>query len=226
MAKLHTTNHNIKQLKYISNKLYLFHNINHYETMTYNNITLDKLARIEIHYSFLRDEEIKKLSQELKQIEWQQNHIKIFGKKIPEPRLTYLMTNEGVCYNYSNSILKPKPWQTESEQLKNKLYQKFNLKFNSALFNKYKNGEQYMGWHQDNEKSLGTNPIIASYSLGATRRFLFRNIIDKSIKKEVILEHNSLLIMKGDIQHRWQHALPKSKKVINERINITFRKVI
>lgn len=194
--------------------------------MTYKILELDEFSQIEIHNSFLNAYDLKNLSIELQKIDWQQNRIKIFGKEIPEPRLSYLMTDEGIIYNYSNSKLKTSKWQGESKKLKEILNNRFDTEFNSALFNKYASGEQYMGWHQDNEKSLGKNPVIASYSLGASRRFLIRSIMDKSIKKEVILEHNSLLIMKGEIQHRWQHALPKSKKVKEERINITFRKVI
>jgi alkylated DNA repair dioxygenase AlkB len=100
------------------------------------------------------------------------------------------------------------------------------VKFTSCLLNYYRDGKDSNGWHSDDEKELGKNPVIASVSLGAPRMFHFRNKKDKTLKHKLPLEHGSLLLMQGTTQHYWQHQLPKTAKNVGGRINLTFRVII
>jgi alkylated DNA repair dioxygenase AlkB len=95
--------------------------------------------------------------------------------------------------------------------------------FNSVLLNFYRNGRDAMGWHSDDEPELGMNPVIASVNLGATRRFMLRYKTDHQFKYELELQHGSLLIMRGALQHFWQHQVPKTNRPLPSRINLTFR---
>ena len=107
---------------------------------------------------------------------------------------------------------------------KNKIEKHENISFNSVLLNRYRNGNDSISWHTDAERELGIRPIIASVSFGATRTFQLRHINTKE-KLEIELTHGSLLIMQGELQHFWQHQIPKTKKVLGERINLTFRTI-
>lgn len=158
-----------------------------------------------------------------KNIQWTQDIIKMYGKEIHCPRYSAWYGDEGKNYSYSGIKLSPNPWNEGLIDLKQKINQVAQTEFNSVLLNWYRDGEDYMGWHSDNEKELGTNPIIASLNFGATRRFLFRNKNNKTQKIEFHLKNGSLLIMKGAIQHFWEHAAPKERAVKKSRINLTFR---
>jgi len=100
-----------------------------------------------------------------------------------------------------------------------------NTTFNSALLNLYRDGCDHLSWHCDNERELGSSPVIASVSFGATRDFIIRRIDDHSKKLSIPLAHGSVLVMKGDMQRYWEHSVPKRKKVSKARINVTFRKI-
>ena len=100
------------------------------------------------------------------------------------------------------------------------------VEFNSCLLNLYENGNQGMGWHSDSEKELGKNTVIASVSFGANREFRFRHKQDKNLKTSVVLESGSLLIMKGETQQNWLHQIPKSSKIFEPRVNLTFRTIL
>ena len=154
---------------------------------------------------------------------WQQDDIKIFGKIYPQPRLTALFATNEKSYKYSNITMIPKQFTSELLQIKTDIEEMSQHEFTTVLLNLYRNGNDSNGWHADNEKALGTNPVIASMSFGATRAFHFkhRSIIEEKYKLD--LEHGSLLIMKGEMQHFWLHQIPKTKKHIKERINLTFR---
>ena len=156
---------------------------------------------------------------------WQQQSVKIFGKWIPEPRLTCFYGDAGKCYSYSGLRLEPLAWTPALLQLKNLSESYSGTLFNVALLNYYRDGKDSMGWHRDNEPELGTEPIIASFSLGAARKFSLRNFADKSVKQSIILEPGSLLVMRGKSQSCWEHCVPKTSKA-EERINITFRRII
>ena len=165
---------------------------------------------------------------EFKNIKWKHNQIKIFGKQLFEPRFSAWYGDEDATYSYSGLKLQPNSWNEKLLFIKNEI-EKLSVfdetKLNSVLMNWYRDGQDAMGWHSDNEKELGKNPSIASLNLGATRRFLFRNIKNKEEKIEFSLTNGSLLIMAGEIQHFWQHAIPKETKIKNHRINLTFRTI-
>ncbi len=162
-------------------------------------------------------------------INWTHNQIKIFGKQLFEPRFSAWYGDENAAYSYSGLKLKPNTWNEKLLFIKNeieKLMEIENVKFNSVLLNWYRDGQDSMGWHSDNEKELGQNPVIGSVNLGATRRFILRQIDttkDKKDKVEFPLTNGSVLIMAGEIQHFWQHSVPKETKVKENRINLTFR---
>lgn len=156
-------------------------------------------------------------------IPWQQDDIRIFGKTHPQPRLTALFGNEGKSYSYSNIKMQPHPWNPLLKRIKSKVESVTNSNFTSVLLNLYRDGKDSNGWHADNEKELGLNPIISSVSFGEARVFqLKHNTISKS-KLNIVLEHGSLLLMKGTTQHFWKHQIPKTSKKIDSRINLTFR---
>ena len=157
------------------------------------------------------------------EIPWQQDEITVYGKKHPQPRLTALFGNEGKSYSYSNIKMQPHPWNLLLQKLKSKIESVCDINFTTVLLNQYRDGKDSNGWHADNEKELGINPIIASISLGAERNFQLKHNTDKNQKKSIILEHGSLLLMKGTTQHFWKHQIPKTVKLIGPRINLTFR---
>ena len=128
-------------------------------------------------------------------------------------------------YKYSGRQLSPTPWNVLLGELKNKLNNTFSLKINSVLLNWYRDGNDSMGWHTDDEKELGSHPVIVSLNLGTSRRFLLRKNSNQKEKIEFQLHQGSLLIMQGATQHFWQHSVPKEKSVKRDRINLTFREI-
>ena len=158
-----------------------------------------------------------------KEIEWQQDNIKIFGKIYPQPRLTALYANNNKTYSYSNIKMKPITFTPTLFDIKSKIEKRINSQFTSCLLNLYRNGQDSNGWHADNEKELGLNPVIASLSLGAERVFHMKHRNDKKEKLKINLTNGSLLVMRGKTQHHWLHQIPKTRKKVEERINLTFR---
>ncbi len=156
-------------------------------------------------------------------IPWQQDDIKVFGKVYPQPRLTAFYGNGEKSYSYSNITMKPKLFTKELLEIKQEIEAIDCVAFNSCLLNLYRNGKDSNGWHADDEKELGQNPIIASLSLGQERPFHLRYKRNTKVKHKIVLGHGSLLLMKGSTQHHWQHQIPKTAKPITERINLTFR---
>jgi alkylated DNA repair dioxygenase AlkB len=157
-----------------------------------------------------------------KNISWEHDKALIRGKSIVTKRQVAWYGDAGFAYTYSGHTHHSLCWTDQLLKLKNKVEDQCNETFNSCLLNYYENGETGMSWHSDSEKALGKNTVIASLSLGAERKFVFRH---KESKKKVnlLLEHGSLLVMKGATQSHWQHALPKTKSVRYPRINLTFR---
>tara|TARA_Y100000588_G_C14195698_1_gene900077 strand:+ start:494 stop:1078 length:585 start_codon:yes stop_codon:yes gene_type:complete len=183
-------------------------------------------AELEYFPNFLNKEKADLLLQKLlKEVPWQQQNIKLFGKEIPQPRLTAFYAEQGISYTYSGLQLKPNSFSTEFWELKQKTQELSGFDFNTCLANLYRHGNDSMGWHADDEKVLGKNPVIASISLGGIRRFQFKHKTNKDLKESIELQHGSLLIMKGSMQHFWKHQLPKTKKEVAPRINLTFRKI-
>ncbi|MGS2727178.1 alpha-ketoglutarate-dependent dioxygenase AlkB family protein [Psychroserpens sp. BH13MA-6] len=158
-------------------------------------------------------------------IKWQQDTITVFGKTYEQPRLTALYANNNKPYAYSNIQLKPHDFTAELRQIKKNVEDESQHSFTSVLLNLYRHGNDSNGWHADNEKELGENPMIASVSFGATRRFHFKHRHLKNERYKMDLQHGSLLIMKGEMQHYWLHQISKTQKDIGERINLTFRTI-
>lgn len=156
-------------------------------------------------------------------IPWQQDEIRVFGKVHQQPRLTALYGNKDKTYSYSNIKMSPNPWIPILEKIKLEIEKVCPTEFTTVLLNYYRDGKDSNGWHADDEKELGINPIIASMSFGATRSFQLKHNSNTGIKKNILLEHGSLLIMKGTTQHYWKHQIPKTAKLIGPRINLTFR---
>jgi alkylated DNA repair dioxygenase AlkB len=160
----------------------------------------------------------------LEEIEFSQNKITMYGKEHLVPRLEAWFGESG--YSYTGVNLKPQKSPDWLTSIQNKISKITSTKFNSVLINKYRSGSDYVSWHQDNEKELGVNPIIASLSFGGTRKFKLRHMRDKDLKVDIMLEHGDLLIMGPTIQTNWQHELPKSKVYNDTRFNLTFRYLV
>jgi len=159
----------------------------------------------------------------LSQLEWQIEYYKMFGKIIASPRKIAWYGDTGLHYRYSGLDHQALPWTQELLDIKNKLEIKLNQHFNSVLANLYRDGQDSMGWHADNEPELGPYPVIASLSLGATRTFSLRNFEKPRQSLKIPLKHGSLILMDGCTQQDWQHAILKTTKCLEPRINLTFR---
>lgn len=155
---------------------------------------------------------------------WEQESIKLFGKQLMVPRLMNWYGVNGAYYIYSGVKHTPKAFPALLFEILNKINLEFGYTLNSCLANYYRNGNDSMGYHADDEKEIDQNTPIVSLSLGATRNILFKSNINKSLIK-FNLEHGSLLTMKSPLQNEWKHAIPKQKSVTTERINLTFRKI-
>ena len=156
------------------------------------------------------------------EIDWKQEEMAIYGKKVKLPRLTAWYGDNDKPYTFSGITLKPNSWTAELLEIKRCIEVKCDAVFNSVLLNLYRDGKDSISWHTDAEKELGINPIIASVNFGATRKFQLRHCSSKE-KIELELRHGSLLIMQGELQHYWQHQVPKTNKEVGKRINLTFR---
>ncbi|MFM2229502.1 MAG: hypothetical protein RL607_760 [Bacteroidota bacterium] len=159
----------------------------------------------------------------LSEIPWQHDTITVFGKKHLQPRLTALFGNEGKPYAYSDIVMQPHPWTPLLTFLKEEIESVCDERFTTVLLNQYRNGQDSNGWHADNERELGRNPVIASLSFGAERMFHLQHNTIKEAKLKINLTPGSLLIMKGSTQHYWKHQIPKTAKPVGPRINLTFR---
>lgn len=159
-------------------------------------------------------------------IRWKHEQILMFGKRVYQPRYTAWYGDTDKSYTYSGLKMQPEPWNGRLLDIKNAIEAASGTVYNSVLLNWYRDGADYMGWHADNEKELGQNPVIASVNFGATRRFLLRPKSNPSEKLEIHLKNGSLLVMSGAMQHYWQHAIPKELRVRTMRFNLTFRKIL
>lgn len=191
----------------------------------HNNITTElKDGTISYDKNFLSSLEASRYFKVLRnETAWQQDQIKVFGKVYDQPRLTALFANNNFPYRYSNITMYPSPFSATLLEIKEKVEEQLKKQFTTCLLNLYRHGQDSNGWHADNEKELGKNPIIASVSLGAERMFHMKHRTEKSQKIKINLTHGSLLVMSGSTQHYWLHQIPKTKKHVEERINLTFR---
>ena len=159
-------------------------------------------------------------------VPWRHDPIKVFGKTYMQPRLTSLHGTTNLGYGYANIRMQAQPMMPELNDILQRIAKINSNDFNIVLLNLYRDGNDSNGWHADNEKELGQNPVIASVSLGAPRLFKLKHRYDKNLKHQLLLESGSLLLMSGATQHHWLHQVPKTKKHVGPRINLTFRKVL
>tara|TARA_Y100000748_G_scaffold103710_1_gene86528 strand:- start:792 stop:1415 length:624 start_codon:yes stop_codon:yes gene_type:complete len=159
-----------------------------------------------------------------KNIQWKNDESVIFGKHYITRRKTAWYGDRPFNYTYSKIKRTALPWTNELTEIKHIVENNESTRFNSCLLNFYHDGDDGMGWHSDNEKELEKNGVIASVSLGAERKFSFKHKKNKE-KIDLILGNGSLLVMKEQIQTHWMHQLPKSKKIREPRINLTFRAI-
>lgn len=165
-------------------------------------------------------------SQLQKEIFWQQDPITVFGKTYMQPRLTALYANNSNPYSYSGITMHPHPSIKLLKEIQEKIETVTNKRFTTVLLNLYRDGNDSNGWHADNEKELGLNPEIASVSFGVPRFFQLKHRSIKEERFKFLLEHGSLLLMEGEMQHHWLHQIAKTKQVKEPRINLTFRKIV
>jgi len=177
---------------------------------------------------FFGKEESQELLEKLREeTEWRQDQITIFGKKVNQPRLVAWYGDPGASYSYSGLKMEPNIWTPLLNDIRRKIETACENTFNSVLLNLYRNGQDSMGWHSDDEPELGQNPVIASLSLGQERMFHLRHKFQKDIPtQKILLNSGGLLIMAGSTQHFWKHQIPKSKRKMEARMNLTFRKII
>ena len=164
------------------------------------------------------------------EVRWTRHRLRIFGREIDAPRLSCWIGDPDAAYRYSGARFMPHAWPAALVPVRKAVSETAGVAFNSVLANLYRDGRDAMGWHSDDEPELGTAPVIASLSLGATRRFVLkakRPDADGQLARHVLeLPHGSLLLMRGDTQAHYRHALPRTAKPVGPRINLTFRRIL
>ncbi len=161
------------------------------------------------------------------EIPWRKEQITLFGKTHLQPRLICWMGDPDCRYTYSGKQWEPQSWHPLVAELKHEVEHIIGHRFNSVLLNLYRDGQDSMGFHADDEPELGHRPVIASLSLGAMRIMHFRHRQDRTLETfRLPLEDGSLLLMRGDTQSNWKHAIPKRRSCTGPRLNLTFRTII
>jgi alkylated DNA repair dioxygenase AlkB len=156
-------------------------------------------------------------------IDWQQEDIVIFGERRRVPRLVVWHGDPGTAYTYSATVHEPLPWTPELQRVRHRAEELTGHRYNSVLLNLYRDGRDGMGWHADDEPELGREPVIASVSLGATRRFKLRHRGSRPAANALDLAHGDLLLMAGATQRHYVHAVPKTARPVGTRVNLTLR---
>lgn len=158
-------------------------------------------------------------------VPWETHRIRMFGREVDSPRLSCWIGDPGTAYTYSRTRFAPRAWPGALVPIRERLRDALGEDFNSVLANRYRDGRDRMGWHSDDEPELGPQPVIASVSLGATRRFALKPR-GEGTPLSLELPHGSLLVMRGDTQAHYRHALPGTARPVAERINLTFRRIL
>jgi alkylated DNA repair dioxygenase AlkB len=206
--------------------------LNHSLPLFDSSCTLERIDLVDAELAFAEHfyspEAADKLFSDLfKEIEWRQENIQVWGKSHLQPRLTAWHADPGTKYSYSGIKLQAQDWTPTLRQIKNDISIATGQQFNSVLLNLYRDQNDSMGWHSDDEPALGRNPVIASLSLGATRNFKLKHKTRPEQKiLSIALAHGSLLLMAGSTQHHWFHGIAKQSRMIAPRINLTFRKIV
>ena len=159
------------------------------------------------------------------EVPWEVHRLRLFGREVASPRLSCWIGDPDAVYAYSGSTFTPHPWPPSLSPVRRLLAGTLGVDFNSVLANLYRDGRDAMGWHSDDEPELGPAPLIASLSVGATRRFAFKSRDAQERRLTLDLPHGSLLVMRGDTQRRYRHALPRTARPVGPRINLTFRRI-
>ena len=154
---------------------------------------------------------------------WEQPQVRVYGRTLAVPRLVAWYGDAEARYRYSGLLHEPLPWTPLLEEIRRRLQAEVDGRFNGALLNLYRDGQDAMGWHSDDEPELGCEPLLASLSLGAVRRFDLRRKGSSRIEHSLALGHGSLLVMGGATQHHWQHQIARTRQVLTPRLNLTFR---
>jgi alkylated DNA repair dioxygenase AlkB len=191
-------------------------------------VPLENLPDCELRYlpGFLPPGRAEALFRKLlAEVPWREDTITLFGKTYPQPRLTALYGEGGKTYAYSGITLHPLPFTPLLQQLREAVERESGHDFSTVLINLYRDGRDSNGWHADNERELGPAPVIASLSLGAPRAFHLKHRHRKEQRCKLVLEPGSLLLMAGDTQRYWLHQVPKTRRAVGPRINLTFRKI-
>ncbi len=183
-------------------------------------------AELVFYKQVLGDEGITLLQHLIRDIAWRQEHITLFGKRHPQPRLSAWYGDPEASYRYSGLDNTPGAWTDDLQYLRQRVQQTSGYRFNSVLLNYYRDGNDAMGQHSDDEPELGTEPVIASLSLGATRRMRFTHRQRRFEPLALDLEHGSLLLMAGATQRNWKHGISRTKRHCGPRVNLTFRRII
>ena len=156
--------------------------------------------------------------------QWRQDKIELYGRTMDLPRLTAWYGDPGKSYTYSGISMRPHAWTRTLLRIKKRIEEEAEIEFSSVLLNLYRTGRDSVGWHSDNERELGRNPVIGSVSFGETRMFQMRHLTRKDLPRvEIPLGHGSFLLMQGTTQHYWEHQVPKTAQTVEPRINLTFR---
>ena len=185
-------------------------------------------------HSYIAAEQASCLLLQLRsELPWQQQTIQLFGKHVMQPRLICWQADPEVDYGYSGIRLLAAEWHPEVARLRQRLQNELGLEFNAVLINAYRDGQDSMGWHSDDEPELGPDPVLASISLGAERLFRWRHKRSESGSGSgsakshgMKLQHGSLLLLDGRFQQEHQHSVPKTRSATGLRINLTFRQVL
>ena len=176
--------------------------------------------------AFVAPAEADRLLRELRDTTaWRQEAVRLYGRSVALPRLTAWYGDAGTGYTYSGIENVPAPWTPALLEVKRAVEPVCGVAFNSVLLNRYRTGRDGVAWHSDDEKEFGTDPVIASVSLGGTRTFQLRHKRRKGLSASVELTQGSLLVMRGATQHNWLHQVPKAARDVAERLNLTFRVV-
>nr|WP_298140881.1 alpha-ketoglutarate-dependent dioxygenase AlkB [uncultured Pseudomonas sp.] len=166
------------------------------------------------------------LAQLIAETPWQQPQVRLYGREYPVPRLVAWYGDAQAAYRYSGLTHQPLPWTPLLAQIRAHLVEALGLPLNGVLLNYYRDGQDSMGWHSDDEAELGCNPHIVSLNLGACRRFDLRRKGQNRIEHSLPLNHGSLLVMEGPTQHHWQHQIAKTRMPCAARLNLTFRFIL
>ncbi|MFC4726830.1 alpha-ketoglutarate-dependent dioxygenase AlkB family protein [Coralloluteibacterium thermophilus] len=159
-----------------------------------------------------------------REVAWSQPRLRLYGREVASPRLACWIGDPGTDYTYSRTRFAPAPWPPALAALRPAVEEAAGACFNAVLANLYRDGDDAMGWHADDEPELGPEPVIASLSLGATRRFLFKPRAGGA-SVGIDLPHGSLLVMRGATQTHYRHALPRTRRPVGPRVNLTFRRI-